>query len=889
MLYEKRQNKEMKALLLSADSLLAGNPLDSTSAHSYFLLGNTCYRLRQGEEGIKWHEIALQWREKHLKTPHVQLLQSYEWIGNLYRYTLRQPYPALPYYEKALTQAEQNPAIDLDAERRLTYNLAATYRLIKDMGRALSYGQRSLQIARKTPANKVRLASHLNQMGTLYMSRGEPKPAVSYFQQALMQLPNKKQHTNRNLRYRSNLADAKREIGAYQEAQLFQLENLKIVKSIDDHHPMLGTIFHTLAKGAIHLGDTAVADVYAQKAIEANKENFGSQHPRVAEVYRNYASFFRGNPSKAVPLLDSALSILWPSWYKENEPLPAYTEWESLFLTLGHKASALSQSADYAALDTALWYHRKALQAYQTYRFAYLAKDGIVEQAQLHKWLIEEALGSLLIALGSSNKVSDHEDLYEFAWKLMEAGKGTLLQKSLRQIQANSAKILSDSLFTAYRQLSYQLEKYSLQPSMVDSLYNTQRAVSRWQTYTKSISPLYDNYLRQQQTISFNEFSESLVDGQMIINYWEGEEAVYVLGRSRQKTLFRSIRKSAAWHNSTTLFTRFVRNTRPELISSDTAQLSLDAAFYLYQQLIQPFLTSDINSLQIIPHGALEKVPFEALLIKPVKSQPLNYHQHDYLVRKYSIQYAFSANHAQQKGPGNTVKNMVGIAWGKTDKSDQGLPPLPYSEDEVRLATKVWSGTSFSEKTATESVLREALSNAKIIHLALHGSGEEDTRQEPVLFFPAKDYVHDGRLHLSEIYQMRITSELVILSACQTGTGNYLEGEGTMSLARGFAFAGCPMVVSSLWPLNDGSSSQIMHIWHQKIAKGNWPHHALQKSKIEYLKTASPAAAHPSQWAGVILTGASQPIHGPTLDPSAIALLLLIVIVVAVFFLQKRI
>ena len=93
-------------------------------------------------------------------------------------------------------------------------------------------------------------------------------------------------------------------------------------------------------------------------------------------------------------------------------------------------------------------------------------------------------------------------------------------------------------------------------------------------------------------------------------------------------------------------------------------------------------------------------------------------------------------------------------------------------------------------------------------------------------------------MYAHEIYQLDLNADLVVLSACETGYGKFNQGEGVMSLARSFMYAGTPSLVVSLWQVNDQSTAIIMQLFYEKLEKGMPKDIALRQAKLEYLKNA---------------------------------------------------
>ena len=122
---------------------------------------------------------------------------------------------------------------------------------------------------------------------------------------------------------------------------------------------------------------------------------------------------------------------------------------------------------------------------------------------------------------------------------------------------------------------------------------------------------------------------------------------------------------------------------------------------------------------------------------------------------------------------------------------------------------------------------------------------------------------HDQKLTLRELYNLESNNELVVLSACSTAKGEIAEGEGVLSLARGFFYAGAKSVVSTLWAINDQSSAIIMAEFYKQLKKGKRKDVALQQAKLHYLDSVDPEYQDPKYWAAFIVMGDMSPIFTP--------------------------
>ncbi|GEM_PF-3568237 len=191
----------------------------------------------------------------------------------------------------------------------------------------------------------------------------------------------------------------------------------------------------------------------------------------------------------------------------------------------------------------------------------------------------------------------------------------------------------------------------------------------------------------------------------------------------------------------------------------------------------------------------------------------------------------------------------------------QPLIRLQWAEKEVRGIADGLHGRAFCRRMATEDVFKRKAPQAGIIHLATHAIVDDENPLYSKLVF-AEDAAssEDGFLNTFELYNMKLNARLVVLSACNTGYGKVVHGEGIMSLARGFMYAGCPCIVMSLWPVDDQSTAGLMKGFFSGLAQGLRKDTALRQTKLDYLKQADAVQSNPFYWAGFVSIGNTHPI-----------------------------
>ncbi|MET0646296.1 MAG: CHAT domain-containing tetratricopeptide repeat protein [Pyrinomonadaceae bacterium] len=189
------------------------------------------------------------------------------------------------------------------------------------------------------------------------------------------------------------------------------------------------------------------------------------------------------------------------------------------------------------------------------------------------------------------------------------------------------------------------------------------------------------------------------------------------------------------------------------------------------------------------------------------------------------------------------------------------LNRLPFSRHEAtRLLALVPKGEALAAldfKASQATAFSPEVRDYRIIHFATHGYVNSE---RPVLSGLVLTLVdehgepQDGFLSLSEIYNLRLPAELVVLSACQTGLGKLVHGEGLVGLTRGFMYAGAPRVVASLWAVQDRATAEMMgRFYEAMLRRGARPAAALRAAQLSMRREERWSAPH--LWAGFILQG----------------------------------
>jgi CHAT domain-containing protein len=221
----------------------------------------------------------------------------------------------------------------------------------------------------------------------------------------------------------------------------------------------------------------------------------------------------------------------------------------------------------------------------------------------------------------------------------------------------------------------------------------------------------------------------------------------------------------------------------------------------------------------------------------------------------------------------NAVKETLRSLFEKSGRWE--LPPLEYSNREVTAIAKlhrqedvaVYRGADATEEKVKTN---EHLGSARRIHFATHGIMSERQPQYSglILSLPPPttnpksairnpQSVEDGLLQVYEIFNLKLNAELVVLSACETGLGKEVKGEGLIGLTRAFMYAGTPSVVVSLWQVADRSTADLMVMFYEQLNQGRDKAEALRRAKLAMIERGG-VSAQPFSWAPFILVGESK-------------------------------
>ncbi|MFA6127352.1 MAG: CHAT domain-containing tetratricopeptide repeat protein [Bacteroidales bacterium] len=302
------------------------------------------------------------------------------------------------------------------------------------------------------------------------------------------------------------------------------------------------------------------------------------------------------------------------------------------------------------------------------------------------------------------------------------------------------------------------------------------------------------------------------------------------------------------------------RSTITSFVDARNFQEFCRLSTQMYRYFFEPIEKfTGIDKLIILPDEELGLLPFEIFLSDTIKPKGSDFRKLSYLNRKYQISYISSHEQFYQfrsksrKTKKLTVYGFAPFISSGINLDTFNLLPLGSSGEEIKYIGSYFKTKTFDNQKAGEQTLKRAFQTNSVISLSTHGIMDlKEPMQSRLLLNPSEP---DGILYLFEMMSLKIKSPLVILNACNTGTGKLQVGEGILSMARGFQFAGVPTLITTLWPIDDHSSATVMNMFFRNIRDGMDQREAMMKARNVYIDQANKATAAPYFWAGQVIIG----------------------------------
>jgi tetratricopeptide (TPR) repeat protein len=379
-----------------------------------------------------------------------------------------------------------------------------------------------------------------------------------------------------------------------------------------------------------------------------------------------------------------------------------------------------------------------------------------------------------------------------------------------------------------------------------EELFTARRELEHLIQLIKERDPLYYQSYIDLNVATVRDVNKNiLTDHQGLVEIFSGDSAVFVLTLKSGHADFTKLSKN----EFDSLSTNYMSYLSNEGSLNRGMNKFLEISRNLYRLIFNKGKLPG-GRILISPDG--QYFPFEALVTSDA-GQPVKYFLDDYATSyTYSAKYLMNPFFDRNDSGAQVFFGVAPVTYPPYMQI-AGLKGSDLSLARVRKNFRNASDLVYSE--ATRSGFMNQFSKYRIIQLYTHAVASGGNK-EPIIYFA------DSTLSLSELLgENKPATRLIVLSACETGKGKLLPGEGVFSFNRGFAALGIPASVSNLWSVDDQSTYELTELFYKYLARNLPVDLALQKAKLEFVQTASKQNQLPYFWAAPILIGKSNSLH----------------------------
>ncbi|MCV3215450.1 tetratricopeptide repeat protein [Plectonema radiosum NIES-515] len=820
------------------------------------------------------HLRSLAIYEKMLGKEHPLVATSLNNLAELYkargRYEKAEPLylRSLAIYEKVL--GKQHPLVATSLN-----NLASLYQVQGSYEKAEPLYLRSLEIRERQGKENPDIPNNLNNLASLYQVQGSYEKAEPLYLRSLtiMEKLVGKEHPNIATSL-NNLAELYKAEGRYEKAESLYLRSLGIrEKALGKEHPDVATSLNTLASLYQEEGNYQKAEPLCLRSLAIREKMLGKQHPLVASSLNNLAQLYQAQNdiTRAVDFSSRGLAIeeynfgfifTIGSEERKQDYLKTFlfSTYQAISLSL-HNAN--NPTAARLALTTVLRRKVRVL-------------DTVIDSIQI--------LRSHFADKPETQKLFDQwENVNQNLSALIYRGQGN---QSVSEYKA-------------------QLQQLNIQKERIEEAISNKSAEFHITTQPVELASIQTLIPKDAALVEFVRYQPFNAKAKQAEKSGKLRYAAAVLRSSGEprwvdladaetiETSVANLRKALAEKPSDAQ-TRYSTTTTTQKKPTQSVE---QLARTLDRQVMAPIrpLLGDARHLLLSPDGQLAIIPFEVLLDE----------QNKYLIQRYAFSYlttgrellriklapkSFSPpvvfaniDYDQQEitGP-STVR---GLRNRPDDQANLQFAPLYNTLDEANKIKEIFPDTKvISGKQATETAIKK-LQAPSILHLATHGFFitekevadnfnkellENLKLENPLLRSGlafaginnrqrASSNTNDGILTALEVTGLNLRgTQLVVLSACETGLGDLKVGGRLYGLRRALVIAGSQTQVLSLWTIDDEGTKDLMVKYYQNLNAGKGKHDALRQAQLEFLKR--PEYRYPYYWASFVASGDWSPL-----------------------------
>lgn len=832
-------------------------------------LGYSCYKLNEYTQSIRAYEQALSWLEKSNPDK-----DAYHTLASATTFT------------KFILQP-----------------LCLAYKQVEDY-QAIAYALPDAFLDElKSVTNNTRTA---NVLAKLYFLKAEAMvrfgataqdtiQAVAYYQQAYdLPIKNKKLKAETLINY----GHSKDLEGNRSEALKILKEALAESKALESQSELRLNYLY-LAYTLRDMGNFSEALRYADSALQEGIKIYPSTFStELSSIYRLKGKIHRlqGNFSESLHALRKSLKCVLRD-YNTSLPFPnqqllhSQFDLPHIFRMMGDcYLSAYHQHNAFSMLDSSLHAYKLMIQAEDLIKNHQRFSNSRKTVGKWREFNLKGAMNALY-AKWKSREQKDRSMLFDQILFFMEKNRAQEMQMAIQQneLSEDNAKVkeLKEKTQDAWNYYNEQKLKLDSLQAVGKETDHLRKSLGQLENQFSLAKRNLEDALRKnhpQREIWFSGLDplsssevQSLFPAQAtLVSFLESDQHLYGLYMSKDSMSFQRIVNKKVINQQVDFLDTLLQSPRPDSLMYQTYK---QIGYELHQKLLGPIEKWETKHLIFIPSTQLSKVPMEILLTQaPDTAKNISFKPLSYLWKNYDIRYLHSASQLQPiRSKQNKAKwDYLGFAPDFADKhSDStkiirsGFDSLHYNKEEIiHTANSFPQGKAkhFLGPDAKAPVFVTHAPKAKILHLSTHAlSDSVDSELSYLLFHPTGLDIgaKKDKIYMYEIQTLDLSNDLILLSACKTGSGEQVIGEGIISLGRSFHFAGSKSVLMSVKNVNDYAASKLMPLFIQGIREELSKSKALQQARNRLFENPGTRAIEtvPYYWAPFVLYGDNSPVE----------------------------
>ncbi len=818
------------------------------------------------------HIEALRMRTELYGNDSREVGDSYLWLGVLNNWGLKRKELAKLYYLKAVPLQKKYMPDTRYGLGSTYYGLATIAQENFEFDEVETLAKQYLSLYQDLPYEH---ASAYQLIANNYFEQGELQKSLQNHKQSIAIFEKSGFKEDLIIGY-SNLSRDLAGLKRFQESKQALKKGLGIFETLVTKDPFysralyqnLGDLYRSMSK-------FDSAELFLNKALSIALDAYGKRNEEPAKVYAKRGQLFmdRNQLRPALNDFQQMLVSTIPGFESSDIfAIPAIQSESPYFLTIieahFNKGDAFvdwykkEKNPDY--LDLALKNYRAAFHQLMIARNT--LGDELSKPILMGKF--EKSIEKSIYCAGMLYKSTKLPGYFQDVFQFVELTKYLNVLDALQRAERANNSGIPKTLLVQLEDTREELQKVQRTIRIVPesakdslqklndkelSLINKRRdLMSEISRYPGTVTPGLDSVF-----LRVSDIQPQLSPDEQILEFFWGTDTTYVLSITNQTTSIASIARDVETDSVLSAVQHFM-NGRPSFEQDQIRNYSLWTSS-IYTRFFGPYIQK--KKITVIPAGPLSLISAEALVVSH-KPGTLSYNTLDYLIHHCEISYAYSSSILFRNAlkDAKTASSVLAFSYsggpGVPSIATRDQPAeLPGTFKELEALSRLFQNVHrFTEQDASKFNFINNAAGSDIIHLGVHGIGDQETADNSRLIF-RRDSLNDAELYAYEIYNLKLDAGLVVLSACESGIGRNQNGEGMFSIARAFTYAGCPSLVMSLWQVGDIFTSQIMIDFYKNLNQQTPVSSSLRNAKLKFLKESDSFAAHPANWGAFVVNG----------------------------------